>query len=205
MAVSNSVLTGIAERGPGAAPPVEADSPAGSERAAALDASADSPRRVWVFVDLEVFGRACGLVGRDLQSAWARWWVIAEARDGIWGTEDKPTIGLQLEVLRHPPCVTDIAECGREASMSVSAFARGGSSGRAEATAAGPRSDRLWLFFDFSLFRRASGLRGRDLQSAWSRWWTLAEACGEICGTFDEPKIGMEVEELSVSRASASV
>ena len=203
MAVSNSFLTGIAERGPEAAPPVEADSPPGSERAAALDASAESPRRVWLFVDLEVFGRACGLFGRDLQSAWARWWVIAEARDGIWGTVDEPTIGLELEVLRQPPCVTGVGECGREASMSVSAFARGGSSGRADATAS--RSDRLWLFFDFSLFRRASGLRGRDLQSAWSRWWTLAEACGEICGTFDEPKIGVAVEELSVFRESASV
>ena len=121
MAVSNSFLTGIAERGPEAAPPVEADSPPGSERAAALDASAESPRRVWLFVDLEVFGRACGLFGRDLQSAWARWWVIAEARDGIWGTVDEPTIGLELEVLRQPPCVTGVGECGREASMSVSA------------------------------------------------------------------------------------
>ena len=57
---------------------------------------------VWLYFDFELFERASGFHGRQLQSTWARWWVLAESRGHICGTDEAPTIGLQLnEVLRE--------------------------------------------------------------------------------------------------------
>ena len=38
---------------------------------------------------------------------------------------------------------------------------------------------RVWIFFDFELFRRASRLSGVRLESAWSSFFLRAEARGD--------------------------
>ena len=74
------------------------------------------PRRVWLWVDFATFERASGFWGRRLWSSWARWFVAAESRGGIWG-DNIPKIAVVLEVLSRAP--------RGDASMSVSTFARG--------------------------------------------------------------------------------
>lgn len=54
----------------------------------------------------------------------------------------------------------------------------------------------VWVFFDFELFSRASGLGGHQLMSAWCTWWTLAEARGDIWG--GGTTIGLQLEDLTL-------
>ena len=157
-----------------------------------VDSSAESsrsavthPRRVWVWVDFEMYKRASGLPGVMLWISWSRWLLHHHSRGSLCGDDDTPKIAVELEVLREAPVAC------RDASVTVSSFARG--EGSAPVAASGPC---VWLFFDFELFSRASGLRGRELQSAWARWWTLAEARGDIWGTADVPTIGLELLEV---------
>ena len=156
-----------------------------------VDSSAESrvavthPRRVWVWVDFDMYKRASGLPGVMLWISWSRWLLHHHSRGSLCGDDDTPKIAVELEVLREAP-----GAC-RDASVTVSSFARG--EGSAPVAASGPC---VWLFFDFELFSRASGLRGRELQSAWARWWTLAEARGDIWGTAEVPTIGLELLEV---------
>ena len=183
----------VAGPGLGAALQVPSDAPGDIRPAASVDVPSFEPRPVWLFVDFEIFKRASGLAGRRLQSAWCRWWVLAESRDGLRGTLDHPKISLVLEVTSRPPC--DYALRGD--SMPASEFAGGDSAGGSFSESRGPgsRSDQLWLYFDFELYRRASGLRGYELQSSWARWWVRAERRGEIHAT-RSATIGLVLEEL---------
>ena len=146
------------------------------------------PRRVWIFVDFDMFKHAGGLVGRDLESAWNRWFVIAESRNGLWGPPGNPKIDLELEVTCWPSSI----------SVSASELPRVESPGglSSSSTSPGTRSDAVWLWFDFDLYRRASGLTGYQLHSSWARWWVLAESRNGIWGTFEAPSIAVAIEEL---------
>ena len=180
---------------PADSPVVSPMSPVGS--AASSDALPLEPRRVWIFFDRALFALASELSGCELESAWSRFWQLAEGRGHVFEPSpqfDDCRAALELEVLRMH-CGTRSWAPGE--SISVSEFARGP---ELSASGAGPSSLRqpgpsrsLWLFLDFEIFRRGTALCGRDLQSAWSRFWCLAEARGVVSGDDARPTIAVEV------------
>ena len=146
-----------------------------------MDAPGASHATVWLFVDFRVFESASGLRGAELHRVYARWWQVAEGRGGIWGMNVRgswrPSIAFELpDVSRwHLP------ETGLADRHGTSSSSRG--------------SEGVWLYLDFALFRRASGLRGRVLHGSWCRLWCAAEARGHVRGD-RRPYIALEVVEL---------
>ena len=156
--------------------------PVDSSAAPLLSEPSDA-RRVWLFVDLEMFKVASGLSWPVVHVLWARWVLLRHGRDGLWIKDAHLKIAVELEVLRHAPSCDE--------SVTVSDFACGAGSAPAS-----PSGACVWLYFDFDLFERASGFHGRQLQSTWARWWTLAESRGLICGTVEAATIGLQLNDV---------
>lgn len=156
-----------------------------------------SPRRVWMFYDFDLFRRSSRLSGVRLQSAWSSFFLRAEARGDAWeplpGRLDSRA-ALELSLLRRNcPLRQRVPGNG----VSVFHFAHGdpdtpGWAFGGEGPGGCPQGSKVSLHVDFTLFRRATGLEGVDLQSAWCRLWCVAEADGSIAD--DPPSVVFDVE-----------
>ena len=148
-----------------------------------MSSPASSPDSPWLFVNWRVLESASGLRGRDLYSLHSRLYRVAEERDGIFGRrvegEFVPSIALQLpDSSGRPSHEIGFARLGGEDDVWDSGS-----------------SSAVLLFFDYWLFREATGFRGCLLESSWARLWGGAEACAAI-GGYWRPYVALEVLEL---------